>query len=80
MENLVINLEICFHSAFDIRLDKKKNGRISQSLLRSRFIHVREISEKFFFFFKVKELSGNSVIFQEKMKCCKNVREFYISA
>ena len=27
------------------------------------------------FFFKVKELSGNSVICQGKMKCCKNVRE-----
>ena len=50
MENLVINLEKCFHSTIDIRLDKKKNGRISQSLLRSGFIHVREISEKLIFF------------------------------
>ena len=27
------------------------------------------------FFFKVRELSGNSVMCQEKMKFCKNVRE-----
>ena len=31
-------------------------------------------------FFKVRELSGNSVMCQGKMKFCKNVREFYIPA
>ena len=37
-------------------------------------IHVREI----YFFFNGRELSGNSVMCQGKMKFCKNAREFYI--
>ena len=41
---------------------------------RSGFIHVREMSGKFIFF-KVRELSGNSVMCQGKMKFCKNLRE-----
>ena len=34
------------------------------------FIHIREMSGNFFFF-KVRELSGNSVMCQGKMKLCK---------
>ena len=33
-----------------------------------------------FFYFKVRELSGKSVMCQGKVKFYKNVREFYISA
>ena len=42
--------------------------------LKSGFIHIRENSGRFIFF-KPKELSGNSVMFQGKMKFCKDVRE-----
>ena len=43
------------------------------------FIHVREMSGKLKFFLG-QGLSGNFVMCQGKMKFCKNVREFYISA
>ena len=62
------------------RLKKKYTNKFAQNCkFRSQsfkwFIHVREISEKFIFF-KVKELSENSVICQGKLNFAKKFREF----
>ena len=54
------------------------NGLISSIFDRVQGLYTSGKCQGNLIFFKVRELSGNSVMSKGKMKFCKNVREFYI--
>ena len=70
-KNCLIGLpSLIVYQFFLTLLNKGKNDLLQGSYMSGKWEGIF-----FFFFFKVRELSGNSVMSQEKMKFCKNVRK-----